>query len=202
MHLVFATQNKNKIFEIQKLVPDGISVKGIAEIGFTKDLLETSNTLKGNALQKVHQVYLEVNHNCFADDTGLEIEALNNEPGVYSARYAGEPPNANNNIDLVLEKMDGVSNRSARFRTIIASIVNGEEKTFEGIVDGEIISEKRGTNGFGYDPIFIPNGSVLTFAEMSIEEKNKFSHRSKAIQKFINYLSTLKPVEHRPEHPM
>lgn len=195
MELIFATQNKNKILEIQNLVPEGVLILGISDIGFSKALEETSNSIKGNALQKVHQVYLEVKRNCFADDTGLEIEILNNEPGVYSARYAGEPPDAEKNMDLVLEKLDGVSNRKAQFRTIIASIINGEEKTFEGIVEGEIIQEKRGLNGFGYDPIFLPVGSDLTFAEMTMEEKNKFSHRSRAIQKFINYLASLKLVE-------
>ena len=195
MELIFATQNKNKILEIQNLVPEGVFVKGISDIGFSRELEETSDTLKGNALQKVHQVYLEVKRNCFADDTGLEIETLNNEPGVISAHYAGEPPNAEKNMDLVLKKLDGVSNRKAQFRTIIASIINGEEKTFEGTVEGEIIQEKRGLYGFGYDPIFLPVGSDLTFAEMTMEEKNKFSHRSRAIQKFINYLASLKLVE-------
>ena len=196
MNLVFATQNRNKVAELKVLVPPQISVMGIGELGFDKELLETSETLKGNALQKVHQVYLELKQNCFADDTGLEIEALNNEPGVYSARYAGTPSNADKNISLVLEKMEGFPNRKARFRTIIASIINGEEKTFEGIIEGEIIQEKRGTNGFGYDPIFVPDGSELTFGQMPLEEKNKFSHRSKAIQKFIDYLASLKLVEH------
>lgn len=196
MELVFATQNKNKIVEIKNLVPDGISIKSATEAGFSKELEETSDSLEGNALQKVHQVYLDLNKNCFADDTGLEIVVLDNDPGVYSARFAGTPANAENNIALVLQKMKGLQERRAKFRTIIASLIAGEEKIFEGVVEGIITHEKKGMNGFGYDPIFIPEGSNLTFAEMTMAEKNTFSHRSRAIRKFVEYLNTLRFVKH------
>ncbi|NOQ74483.1 MAG: non-canonical purine NTP diphosphatase [Crocinitomix sp.] len=195
MELIFATQNQHKASEIQKLLPASIQVKTLTEIGCVDDISETAQTLEGNATLKSQ--YVVKNYpsadgvNCFADDTGLEISALNGEPGVYSARYAGEQKQSEDNMDLVLEKLKGVSDRSAQFRTVISLIINGEEKQFEGIATGEITLEKSGKSGFGYDPIFKPTGYDRTFSEMSLDEKNKISHRGIAVRKLVEYLHSL-----------
>ena len=189
MELIFSTQNQNKAKEIQKLVPQGIIVKTLKDINCSDDIPETSNTLDGNASLKANYVHNKFHVNCFADDTGLEIEALNMEPGVYSARYAGLERSDDKNMDLVLSKLEGNDNRKAQFRTAVSLIIDGKEHLFEGIVTGEIRKEKTGSEGFGYDPIFEPENSGKTFAEMSTEEKNKVSHRARAFSKMIDFLN-------------
>lgn len=192
MDLVFATHNTNKLKEIQTLLKNSqFNVKGLQQIGCAEDIAETGNTLEENALIKARYVYKKYNINCFSDDTGLEIDALNGEPGVYSARYAGDSCNADENINKVLQNLTGVNNRTARFKTVIALIINGKEYSFEGKVEGEITIARQGEKGFGYDPIFKPIGYQITFAEMSLEEKNKISHRGKAIKKLISFLISL-----------
>ena len=191
MNLVFATQNKNKAKEIQQLLPASFSVRTLDEIGCCEEVPETSSTLEGNALQKALYVSENYDVNCFADDTGLEIESLNGEPGVYSARYAGMEKNADKNMDLVLEKLQGKENRKARFRTVISLVIDGKEYKFEGEVYGVITTEKSGKEGFGYDPIFKPEGFDKTFSEMSMEEKNAISHRGKAVRKLVDFLSNI-----------
>jgi XTP/dITP diphosphohydrolase len=191
MKLIFATQNKNKVKELRQLMPSHIELLSLNDINCDDDIPETAPDLLGNATQKSTYVVNKFNVNCFADDTGLEIEALNNEPGVLSARYAGEQKDSNDNMDLVLKNLNDKSNRKARFRTAICLVINGEEKLFEGQVEGEIMSQKSGVDGFGYDPIFKPNGFDVTFAEMSLEDKNKISHRGRAVRKLIDYLETL-----------
>jgi XTP/dITP diphosphohydrolase len=192
MKLVFATQNENKAQEIQSLLPEYFKIITLKDIRCFDEIPETSETLEGNSLLKASFISETYNLNCFADDTGLEIEALDNRPGVYSARYAGTEISAAANINKVLLELKGKTTRNAQFRTIITLILNKSTFTFEGIVRGEIISEKRGENGFGYDPIFVPGGEVRTFAEMSLEEKNKHSHRARAFQKMIEFLNELK----------
>lgn len=189
MQLVAATNNKNKIKEIKQLLPDSIELLSLEEINCLEDIPETSDTIEGNAIQKAKYVYDNYGYNCFADDTGLEIEVLNGEPGVYSARYAGEQKNANDNMNLVLKKLDGVTNRNAKFITVITVIIDGNVTCFEGIVEGKITIQKSGSEGFGYDPIFKPNEYDCTFSEMSLEEKNQISHRGKATKKLIQFLS-------------
>lgn len=188
MEICFATNNENKLAEVQKMLPDTIKLKTLAQIGCNEELPETQTTLEGNARQKAQYVFEHFEINCFADDTGLEVEALNGEPGVYSARYAGEQRNNLDNIKLLLEKLQGQSNRKARFRTIITLILDGEYFDFEGVVEGKITEEVRGKEGFGYDPVFVPDGYNKTFAEMTSEEKNQISHRGKAIEKLVAYL--------------
>ncbi len=191
MELIFATQNQNKAKEIQNLLPNSIKVKTLSDIGCMEDIPETSKTLEGNARQKSVYVVEKYKVNCFADDTGLEISALDGAPGVYSARYAGVQKNSNDNMDLVLSKLDGATNRNAQFRTVISVIINGEEEQFEGIAKGVITTEKSGKAGFGYDPIFKPEGYEKTFSEMSMTEKNAISHRGIAVGKLIAYLKTV-----------
>lgn len=194
MKLIFATHNHNKAHEIQAMMPEGIEVLTLDEIHCFEEIPETEKNLEGNATMKAQYIVDEFNLNCFADDTGLEIEALNGEPGVYSARYAGESRDANANMDLVLEKMKGQSNRKAQFRTAIALYWDGEMYLFEGIVKGTILAEKRGKDGFGYDPIFEPENSEKSFAEMSLAEKNTISHRARALKKMIDFLASQKNV--------
>lgn len=189
MELIFSTQNQNKAKEIQKLVPEGIIVKTLKDINCTDDIPETSATLDGNASLKANYVHTKFKVNCFADDTGLEIEALNMEPGVYSARFAGPEKSDDKNMELVLTKLDGITNRNAQFRTAVSLIINGEEHLFEGIVKGKIRKEKTGLEGFGYDPIFEPENCGKTFAEMTTDEKNKVSHRARAFAKMIDFLN-------------
>lgn len=187
--LVFATQNPNKAAEIQGLLPDGMRVKTLAEIGCNDDIPEEQPTLEGNALQKARFVKENYDVDCFADDTGLEVEALNGEPGVYSARYAGPEKDSEANMDLLLEKLKDQENRKAQFRTVIALIMDGREYTFEGKVKGRIAAKRMGSEGFGYDPIFVPDEDDRSFAQMPLEEKNKISHRGRAIRKLSEFLA-------------
>lgn len=191
MKLVFATNNKNKLYEVQKMIPSSIKLVSLQEINCQEDIEETALTLKGNARLKAIHVFENYGFSCFADDTGLEVEALNGQPGVFSARYAGEPVNAENNIDKLLKELEGKTNRKAQFRTSICLLLNNEEYYFDGICKGEITIERRGTNGFGYDPVFIPEGYACTFAEMSEIEKNKISHRGLAIKKLTEFLKSI-----------
>ena len=191
MKLVFATQNENKAQEIQSLLPEYFKIITLKDIRCFDEIPETAETLEGNSLLKASFISETYNLNCFADDTGLEIEALDNRPGVYSARYAGPEKSAAENINKVLLELVGKTERKAQFRTIITLILNKSTFTFEGIVRGEIISEKRGENGFGYDPIFVPDGALKTFAEMTLIEKNQYSHRARAFQKMIEFLNDL-----------
>lgn len=191
MRLLFATQNQHKVDEIQKLMPDFIEVISLNDIQCSDDIPENEPTLEGNALYKAEYIADKFDLNCFSDDTGLEIEALNGEPGVLSARYAGEEKDNEKNTDLVLHKLAGNTNRNAQFRTAIALIINGKKHLFEGIVKGIIRNERSGDHGFGYDPIFEPENCGKTFAEMSTEEKNKMSHRGRALTKMIQFLATL-----------
>lgn len=186
--LVIATHNKHKLEEIQKVLGDKIKIVSLRDLGCNEDIPETGTTLKENAYQKAKYVWDKYGKNCFADDTGLIVEALNGAPGVYSARYAGEHCSFDDNIDLLLENMEGKTNRNARFETVICLIQDGKEQYFEGRCDGCILTERYGRGGFGYDPIFMPNGYGESFAELSMEEKNKISHRGKATDKLIKYL--------------
>ncbi len=188
MELVFATNNKHKIEELQAILGDDIKLLSLKDIGCLEDIPEDQNTLKGNASQKSAFVFEKYCYSCFADDTGLEIEALKGEPGVYSARYAGEEKNSEANMNKVLNKLTKINNRKARFRTVISLIIKGEENQFEGIVKGKILSEKRGVSGFGYDPIFQPEGFETSFAQMSLADKNRISHRGRAVKKLVSYL--------------
>ena len=192
MKLVFATNNPHKLQEIKQLLDDSIGLLDLNDINCTDDIPENQETLEGNASEKSFYIFNKYGMNCFADDTGLEIEALNGEPGVYSARYAGDERSAENNMNLVFEKLYKIKNRKARFRTVISLVIDGHETQFEGVVEGNILEEKRGKTGFGYDPIFQPNESVSSFAEMSAGEKNKISHRGRAVQKLVVYLTQFK----------
>jgi len=191
MKLVFATHNKNKLKELQNLVPKNITLISLDEIACFDEIAETEKTLAGNAKLKADYITKNYQANCFADDTGLEIAALNGEPGVYSARYAGDPQDATKNMKLVLKNLNGISNRKAQFRTVIALNLNGKQHLFEGICKGEIIAEKTGDTGFGYDPIFKPEGFNKTFAQMTLEEKSSISHRGIAVRKLIAFLEKL-----------
>ncbi len=188
MKLVFATNNQYKLSEIRSLVPKGIDILSLKDINCNEELPETNPNLEGNALQKAKYIFDYYGFNCIADDSGLEIDALGGEPGVYSARYAGEGCSAEDNIKKVLDKLEGEESRSANFRTLIALIIDEQETLFEGICKGWITKNKRGEEGFGYDPIFIPSGCQLTFAEMNKEEKGAISHRGKAVKKLVSFL--------------
>ena len=190
MELIFATHNKNKLKEVQSLVSESIKVISLDDLNMTTEIPETGHTLADNALIKARTIFELYNKPVIADDTGLDVEALNGAPGVHSARYAGEPGNAENNMNLLLHTLQTTTNRAAHFKTIIAYIDSeGKEQLFEGRIDGNIIEEKRGNQGFGYDPIFVPEGSDKTFAEMSHEEKNSMSHRAKALQAFSEFIN-------------
>ena len=191
MKLVFATNNVNKLNEIKFLVPDWIDVLSLHEINCFQEIKETEKSLEGNALLKSRFIYENFGYDCFSDDTGLEINSLNNEPGVLSARYAGDECNADNNINKVLNSMHNILDRKAKFRTVISLIIKGKEFLFEGCCDGYITKGVIGKNGFGYDPIFKPKGYEMTFAEMSIKEKGSISHRSIAFEKLINFLNSM-----------
>ncbi len=191
MKLVFATNNPHKLQELKELMPSKVELISLSDLEINEDIPETSDTLEGNASQKAFFIYDRTGYNCFADDTGLEIPALDNEPGVYSARYAGPAKDSEANIQKVLSLLAGKKSREARFRTVISLIVNGEECLFEGVVEGQILLQKRGVSGFGYDPVFLPDGCDRSFAEMSMEEKNRISHRGRAVAKLIDYLKTL-----------
>lgn len=188
MKLVFASNNKNKIQEIQALVPSTIQIVSLEDIGCTEDIPETADTIEGNAILKANYVSEKYGYDCFADDTGLEVDALNGAPGVYSARYAGEQKDANGNMDKLLSELKDKSNRKANFKTVIALNLNGKQNLFTGIINGKIIEEKIGTNGFGYDPIFVADGYEKTFAELTMEEKSTISHRGIAVKELILFL--------------
>ena len=187
--LLFATSNKNKVLEIKKVLPKEFNIKSLDDIGFCEEVPENENTIEGNAIFKANYIYKKYNLNVFADDTGLEVDSLNGKPGVHSARYAGISKNSTDNINKLLKKLKNKKNRKARFKTIIALILNSKTHTFEGVVEGIITKKPIGENGFGYDPVFIPSGYTKTFGELSIEEKNSISHRSLAMNKLIDFIS-------------
>jgi XTP/dITP diphosphohydrolase len=192
MHtIIFATNNRNKVAEIQSLVGKDFEIIPLKEAGIDIDIPEPHDQLEANAAEKARTIFNLTNQNCFSEDTGLEIAALGGAPGVKSARYAGENRDFQANIDLVLSKMTGIENRAAQFRTVICLILEQEEYYFEGICKGRILNKMEGEKGFGYDPIFVPEGSIKSFASMTIEEKNKFSHRQKAVTQLFEFLSTL-----------
>lgn len=186
--LVFATHNRHKAAEIQQLLGDAYEIRTLTDIGCTEEIPEKGLTLTENASIKSHYVFEHYGLNCFADDTGLEVKALNGEPGVFSARYAGLQKNDEDNMNLLLQKMHGISDRSAQFRTVISCIMDGRETFFEGVLEGEITLNKSGSNGFGYDPIFKPRERNCTLAEINTEQKNEISHRAKAMQQLLSFL--------------
>ena len=188
VELCFATNNKNKIEEISQILGETFRILSLENIGCYQELPENQNTLEGNSLEKAKFVFQSFDKACFADDTGLEVKALKGEPGVFSARYAGDQKDSNDNIDLLLKNLSGIKERSARFRTVITLVSSDEVRQFEGEVTGYITTEKKGNHGFGYDPVFIPDGYNNTFAELSMDEKNKISHRGRAFKKLVNYL--------------
>jgi len=189
--LVFATNNEHKLHEIQSMLGSRFHLLSLADIGCTDEIPETCDTLEGNASQKARFIYEKFGLNCFADDTGLEVEALDMAPGVYSARYAGPQRDSADNMQKLLFELDKIKNRNARFRTVISFIMNGSETLFEGTVEGQILKEPRGKLGFGYDPVFQPNGFDVSFAEMELNEKNEISHRGRAFTKLINFLKNI-----------
>ena len=191
MQLVFATNNPNKILELQSMLPENIKIISLKSIGCFVDIPETSHSIEGNAIQKANYVLEKYGYDCFADDTGLEVQALNGEPGVFSARYAGEQRNVDDNMNKLLSELKNKSNRKAQFKTVICLNIKGQQHLFTGIAKGEIILEKTGNGGFGYDPIFQPDGYKQTFAEISLSEKNIISHRGKATQQLIRFLEAL-----------
>lgn len=195
MKICFATNNTKKIEEVRAALAPDFDIVSLREIGCTEELPETGDTLEHNAFQKARYVKDHYGVDCFADDTGLEVDALHGAPGVYSGRFAGEPRSDDRNISLLLERMQGQANRSARFRTVIGLIWQGSEYSFEGIAQGEIIEERVGEGGFGYDPIFKPLGFDRTFAELSLEEKNAISHRGQAVQALISFLKGIKSAD-------
>ncbi|MEQ8303264.1 MAG: non-canonical purine NTP diphosphatase [Cyclobacteriaceae bacterium] len=189
MKLCFATNNDHKLMEVREVLGDSFEVLSLKDVGCEEELPEDADTIEGNSLQKAQYLFDHYNVNCFADDTGLEVQELNGEPGVYSARYAGAQRSSTDNIRLLLSKLEGKADRSARFKTVITLIEGGEVVQFEGIVNGVITEEERGAGGFGYDPIFLPDGYSKTMAEMTSAEKNAISHRGRAVQKLHAYLS-------------
>ena len=191
MKIVFATNNAHKLSEVAQVVGDKFELVTLRECGITEDIPENEPTLEGNALAKARYVYSRTGLNCFADDTGLEVDALNGEPGVRSARYATDGHDDEANKRLLLERMQGVENRAAQFRTAVALIMDGKEYLFEGIVRGDIACEEHGAGGFGYDPLFLPEGGTMTVAEMSAEAKNEISHRGRAVRKLAEFLKDL-----------
>lgn len=191
MKIIFATNNQHKVDEIRSALPDNFSIITLKEAGIDIDIPEPHDTLEENASEKARTICNLTKTNSFGEDTGLEVYSLNNEPGVHSARYAGEDKSFNKNIEKLLTKLSNSSERKARFRTVICLMLDGKEYFFEGVCEGQIIREKKGKQGFGYDPVFIPDGSEKTFAQMSIDEKNFFSHRRKATDKLVAFLNTL-----------
>jgi XTP/dITP diphosphohydrolase len=189
MKLIFASHNEHKTTEIRQLLPPYIQLLSLNDLNYHDEIEESAATLEGNALLKARHVFTLFKLPCFADDSGLEVEVLDNRPGVYSARYAGEPKNDDRNIAKLLDDLKGSTNRSARFRTVISLILPTTTLSFEGIIEGEITREKKGSNGFGYDPVFQPIESSITFAQMSMEQKNTISHRALALEKMISFLS-------------
>ena len=191
MKIVFASNNQNKILEIQSMLPNSVQILSLESIGCFEEIPETSDTIEGNAILKANYVTQNYGFDCFADDTGLEVEALNGEPGVYSARYAGEQKNANDNMNKLLNELADKTNRNAQFKTVIALNLKGKQYLFTGIASGEIIKEKIGTGGFGYDPIFKPTNYDETFAQLSLDIKNEISHRGKATKKLLEFLQNI-----------
>ncbi len=189
IELVFATNNKNKLMEAEQIMPEGMLLLNLDDIGCNRELPETADTLEDNAMMKAKSVHDEFECNCFADDTGLEVEALDGAPGVYSARYAGTHGDSEANMSKLLKELEGKENRNARFRTVIALIIDGKSYSFEGEVKGRIARNKQGDKGFGYDPIFIPEGGDISFAEMPSTDKNAISHRGRALQKMQEFLN-------------
>ncbi|MEN8775664.1 MAG: non-canonical purine NTP diphosphatase [Polaribacter sp.] len=192
MELVFATNNLNKLKEVQEMLSDSIKILSLKDINCFDEVDETETTLEGNATLKADYITQKFGYNCFADDTGLEVESLDGKPGVYSARFSGEPANAENNMQKLLSELEGKTNRKSQFRTVISLRLENKHFLFEGICKGEILTEKQGEKGFGYDPIFKPEGFNESFATMSSEEKNKISHRGLAIQKLVEFLTHYK----------
>lgn len=190
MKIVFATNNQNKVKEVQALLPKHITLLSLKDINCTEDIPETQNTIEGNARQKANYIKTHYGFDCFADDTGLEVEALNGAPGVLSARYAGKEKNDTNNMALLLKNLEQATSRTAQFKTVISLIYNNKSIDFTGLCKGEITNTKQGNNGFGYDPVFMPNGHQLTFAEMDLSTKNNIGHRGKAVSQLIDYLNT------------
>jgi XTP/dITP diphosphohydrolase len=191
MKLIFATNNQHKVDEIRAVIGNKIELMTLHEAGIDIDIPEPHDTLEANATEKSTVIYNLTGINCFSEDTGLEVKALNGEPGVKSARYAGEGRSFDKNIEKLLHNLAGKSDRSAQFRAVISLIIDGKETQFEGICEGRIIEEKKGTEGFGYDPVFIPVGSNKTFAEMDLSEKTKYSHRARAVEKLVAFLNKL-----------
>ena len=191
MELVFATNNLHKLSEVQELIGESFSIKSLKDIEFSEEIPEDHNTIEENATQKAFYIYDRFKLNCFADDTGLEIESLEGRPGVYSARYAGPDCSFDDNVDKVLQEMRGHTNRAARFRTVISLVIDGKERKFEGTVNGVILTEKRGDAGFGDDEIFKPHGFTHSFAQMSLDEKNAISHRAIATKKLVTHCSAI-----------
>lgn len=188
MKLVFASNNKNKLQEIRHQLPEDIELLSLEDIGCTEDIPETADTIEGNAILKADYVTQKFGYNCFADDTGLEVAALNGAPGVYSARYAGEEKSAEANMNKLLSELQDNNNRNAKFKTVIALNLNGEQHLFTGIVKGIITHDKAGDGGFGYDPVFMPEGLQVTFAQISLAEKAQLSHRGRAVKQLIDFL--------------
>ncbi|RTL60294.1 MAG: RdgB/HAM1 family non-canonical purine NTP pyrophosphatase [Sphingobacteriales bacterium] len=193
MELIFATNNQHKVEEIRAVLDDNFSILTLKEAGIDIDIPEPHDTIEANASEKSSVIHQLTGKNCFSEDTGLECEALNGAPGVKSARYAGEHKSFQDNIDLLQKNLSGKSNRKAQFKTIISLLLDNKEYLFEGICKGQIIEEQRGKGGFGYDPVFVPEGSTLTFAQMSMEEKSKISHRAKAVKKLVEFLNNYTP---------
>lgn len=191
IQLVFASNNKNKIIEIQSILPDTIKILSLEEIGCFEDIPETADTIEGNAILKANHVTEKYGYNCFADDSGLEVDALNGAPGVFSARYAGDQKDDNDNIEKLLNELSSKKDRKANFKTVIALNLDNQNYLFKGIANGTITDSKKGTNGFGYDPVFQPEGFDKTFAEISLEEKSAISHRAKAVKQLISFLHTI-----------
>jgi XTP/dITP diphosphohydrolase len=192
MKLVFATNNNNKLKEVQEMLSSSIELLSLGDINCFDEIDETETTILGNAVLKADYISSNYSYNCFADDTGLEVESLDGRPGVYSARYAGEPANSEKNIQKLLLELKNKENRKAQFTTVICLIIGGKQHVFKGVCKGEILTKKQGENGFGYDPIFRPDGYDQSFAEMSSEEKNHISHRRKAIDQLVSFLTTLR----------
>lgn len=194
MELIFGTHNENKVKEVKALLPDNLHISSLTEIGITAEIPETGETIPQNAMSKAYYVWLKTGKDCFAEDSGLEVDVLNGAPGVRSARYAGEQKNDRENLDLLLKNMNGQTNRKARFRTVMVLIWNGTKWQFDGEIEGTIIDSARGTGGFGYDPVFIPDGYTKTFAEMSQDEKSKISHRGIALKKILDFIDEQKQI--------
>ncbi len=189
MKLIFVTHNLNKLTEVKMLLPENINLLSLNDVNYTDEIDETETTIEGNALLKAQTIFNHTQINCFADDSGLLVDALHGSPGVYSARYAGDQKNDEDNIQKLLTELNGIENRKAHFKTVIALMLNNKSYLFEGVINGTILSKKVGTKGFGYDPIFLPDGYTKTFAEMSLIEKSTISHRAKAVKKLIAFLN-------------